>query len=131
MTSKYLSGVLVIALTMALATPARAKSMQTTGDEIVAGIVAVAAVVVVVVVVVAIHYSKKRAVTGCVISGENGMSVTDEKDGQVYALSGNTTGVKPGDRMRLHGKKLKSKGADKTLVWEAKEVTKDYGVCRP
>jgi hypothetical protein len=76
---------------------------------------------VVVVAVLAIHYSKKRAITGCVVSGVNGMSVTDEKDKQVYKLSGTTTGTKPGDRMRLQGKKVKPKGADKTLVWEARE----------
>lgn len=130
MTSKYVSGVLIIALGVGLATPARASTLQTDSHEIVIGIVAVVAALVVV-VVVAIHYSKKRAITGCVIPGENGMSVTDEKDRQVYELSGNTTGIKPGDRMKLHGKKAKSKGGDKTLVWEAKDVTKDFGVCQP
>lgn len=59
------------------------------------------------------------------------MTVTDDKDKQIYALSGNTTGIKPGDRMRLQGKKVKSNGADKTLVWEAKAVTKDFGACQP
>ena len=59
------------------------------------------------------------------------MTVTDEKDKQTYALSGNTTAMKPGDRMKLQGKKVKSKGADKTLVWEAKGVAKDFGVCQP
>jgi hypothetical protein len=59
------------------------------------------------------------------------MTVTDEKDKQIYALSGNTTGIKPGDRMKLQGKKVKSKGADHTVVWEAKAVAKDFGVCQP
>jgi hypothetical protein len=59
------------------------------------------------------------------------MTVTDEKDKQIYALSGNTAGIKPGDRMELQGKKVKSKGADKTIVWEAKAVAKDFGVCQP
>jgi hypothetical protein len=99
--------------------------------NIVLAIVGVAAAVVVVVAVVAIHYSKKRAIAGCVSSAGSGMNVTDEKDKQTYALSGNTTGIKPGDRMKLQGKKVKSKGADKTLVWEAKAVAKDFGVCQP
>jgi hypothetical protein len=59
------------------------------------------------------------------------MTVTDEKDKQIYALSGNTTGIKPGDRMKLQGRKEKARGPDKMLVWEAKEVTKDFGVCQP
>jgi hypothetical protein len=59
------------------------------------------------------------------------MTVTDEKDKQTYALSGNTSSIKPGDRMKLQGKKVKSKGADKTPVWETKAVAKDFGVCQP
>ncbi|MGC2769536.1 MAG: hypothetical protein WB607_28830 [Candidatus Acidiferrum sp.] len=83
-----------------------------------------------VVAVVVIHYSKKRAITGCVVSGESGMTLTDEKDKQIYKLSGNTTDIKPSDRMKLQGKKIKPKGPDKTLDWEAKKVTEDFGVCR-
>jgi hypothetical protein len=41
---------------------------------------------------------------------------------------GDTTNIKPGDRTRLQGKKAKSKGCDKTLVWETRKVTKDFGV---
>jgi hypothetical protein len=131
MTPRCVSGILIIALMVSLATPARADTLKTDEHEIVAGIVGAVAAVVVVVVLV-IHYStKKRAITGCVVSGANGMSVTDEKDGQVYALSGNTMGIKAGDRMKLHGKRLKSKGPDKTPIWEATEVTKDFGVCHP
>ena len=131
MTSKYVAGLLMIALSVALTAPARAENtLKTDSHEIVIGIAAVVAALVVV-TLVAIHYSKKRSITGCVTSGASGMSVTDEKDRQVYALSGNTTGIKPGDRMRLQGKKAKSKGADKTLVWEAKDVTRDFGVCPP
>lgn len=61
MTSKDVSGVLIIALGMALSTPARADSLKTTGEHIVIGIVAVTAAIAVVVTVVVIHYSKKRA----------------------------------------------------------------------
>jgi hypothetical protein len=31
--------------------------------------------------------------------------------------------------MKLQGKKVKA--ADKTVVWETKAVTKDFGVCQP
>jgi hypothetical protein len=132
MTSKYVSEVLTIALALALAPPAwAANTLKTDSHEIVAGIVAVAAAVAIIVVVVAVHYSKKQAITGCVVSGANGISITDEKDREVYALSGNTSDIKSGDRIRLRGKKVKSSTADKTPVWEAKEVTQDFGVCRP
>ena len=135
MTQKSLwRGVLIIVLCVALATPPRAQasggSFTDLGRNIVIAIVATTAAVAVVVTVVVIHYSKKRTITGCVNSAGSGMTLTDEKDKQIYVLSGNTTGIKPGDRMKLQGKKAKSKGADKTLVWEAKKVTKEFGVCQ-
>jgi hypothetical protein len=67
---------------------------------------------------VAIHYWKKRTITGCVRPGQNGMIVSDEKDKLVYRLSGDTTGAKPGDRIRLQGKKVKS-SPDKPIEWKA------------
>jgi hypothetical protein len=62
------------------------------------------------------------------MSGATGLSLTDEKDKRVYALSGDPVGVKPGDRMTLEGKRKQS-GA--TLVFEAHSVTKDFGACLP
>jgi hypothetical protein len=117
---------------MALAAPANAQGFPEGkigyGGPIVAPIVGAIAAVAVVTVMV-IHYSKKSAITGCVNSGGNGMTLTDEKDKQIYALSGDTADIKPGDRIKLQGKKVKPKGPDKTLVWEAKKVIKDFGVC--
>ena len=135
MTSKYAwCGVLIVALGVALAKPAEAQFINgqigPSAGPIVAGIVGTAAAVVVVTVLV-IHYSKKRAITGCVVSGQSGMTLVDEKDNQTYMLSGDTTGIKPGDRMKLKGKKVKPKGPDKTLVWEARQVSKNYGTCSP
>lgn len=121
--------VLVVVLCAALAAPARADLKSEANNGIVAAVVVAAAVVVVTAILI-VHYSKKRSLTGCVMSGPNGMTVTDEKDRQIYALSGNTAGILPGDRMKLRGKKIKSKD-DKTLVWEAGSVAKDFGVCHP
>jgi hypothetical protein len=86
----------------------------------VAAIVAVAAALVVVAVVVIHKSSEKRTITGCVNSGENGMSVTDDKDKRFYAS--------PATRQ---ASKIKPKDAGKTLVWETKNITKDFGVCQP
>jgi hypothetical protein len=132
MSQKHLwRGFLILVLTLVLAAPSRAENLQTVGRNIEIGIVAVAAALAIVVTVVIIHYSKKRTITGCVNSAGSGMTITDEKDRQTYGLSGNTVGVTTGDRMKLKGKKVKPKGPDKTLIWEAKEVSKDLGVCHP
>jgi hypothetical protein len=129
-TSKYVGGVLIVILCVVLGMPARADTLKTDSHDIEIGIGAVIAGVVVV-TILAIHYSKKRTITGCVISGTNGMSVTDEKDRRSYTLSGNTTGIKLGDRMKLQGKKIKPKDAGNSFVWETKEVAKDFGGCQP
>ncbi|MGA9355106.1 MAG: hypothetical protein WBV46_15545 [Terriglobales bacterium] len=131
MNARFLSKALTIVLSLALATPAPAKSLQSTAGEIEVGIGAAAAAVVVVVIIVAVHYSKKRSITGCVASVGNGMTVTDENSKRVYALSGNTLGVKPGERMKLNGQKTKSQGPETILGWEATKVNKDFGVCQP
>jgi hypothetical protein len=134
MASKYLSAILIIALSFVLCMSAEAQIHLNlpgpSGAEVAGAIVGAAAVVVVVVIVV-VHYSKKRTITGCVSAGANGMTVTEEKSGQIYVLSGNVAGIKPGDRMKLQGKKIKPEAPDKTLAWEARKVTKDFGVCQP
>jgi hypothetical protein len=126
-----LSRVLIIALSFVLCVPAEAQNTGkiVSNGTIVGAIVGIVAAVAVI-AIVTIHYSKKRTITGCVHSAANGMTVTDEKDKQIYALSGDTTGVKPGNRMRLQGKKAKST-VSQPLEWEARKVTKDFGVCQP
>jgi hypothetical protein len=130
MPSKYSSGVAIIALSLALTTPAHADKLTTHAHGVEAGIAGVAAGLIVV-TVLAIHYSKKRSITGCVVSVDNGMTITDEKDKQIYALSGNTAGIQPGDRMKVKGKKAKHAGSDKSRIWEATDVSKDFGACQP
>jgi hypothetical protein len=117
--------VLIAILSIALARPVKAETFNSLGDQIIAGIVVVSAAVVVGVVLIVLHEKHKtRAITGCVTSGAGGMSVTDDKDKQVYALSGDPVGVKPGDRMTLEGRRRGN-------IFEARSVMKDLGVCHP
>src|ERR1700687_129981 len=132
MTSKYLLGVLIIALSFVLCMPAEAQnSGKIVSNATIAGVIVGVVAGVAVIAIVAIHYSKKRTITGCVKSGGSGLTFTDEKDKQIYALSGATTGIKPGDRMKLQGKKVKSRDPSQPLEWETKKVAKDFGVCQP
>jgi hypothetical protein len=98
------------------------------------GIIA-AVVVGVIVVIVLIHRSHRtdqsRMITGCVSSADKGLSLTDEGDKRIYALSGNTTGIKAGERMTLHGKKINSDDANKPLGWKTDAIVKDFGTCQP
>jgi hypothetical protein len=132
-TQKYLwRGVLVVVMSMAVATPARADNLSTTGRNIVIGIVAVTAAVAVVITLVILHESKKdKIITGCASPSKNGMSITAENDGRVYALTGNTVGINKGERLRLKGRKTKSKDSARTLIWITTSVNRDLGACSP
>jgi hypothetical protein len=122
--------VLIVALSLAVATPAKANNLDNAARNIIIGIVVVTAAVAVAVTVVIMHESKKdRTIMGCVKSEGNGMTIADERDQQVYSLTGNTVGITPGDRMSLKGKKAKSK-RDQPRVWVATSMTKDFGVCQ-
>jgi hypothetical protein len=139
-TSKYLSAILVIALSLALSVPAQAQNPSIGVAPIgnnkepfkgaIIGVFAAVAGVAVISTILIVHYSKKRSVTGCVNSGTGALTLTEEGNNRTYLLSGNTVGLTPGDRMKLHGRKAKSNGPDKTLVWDTEKVSKDYGVCK-
>ena len=131
MTQKcFWCAIVIVALTMGLAVPAKAVNAEGV-LIIVAATTAAAAIAAVVIVARVQHRRKKIVITGCVLSREEGMTLTDEEDRKIYVLSGDTTGIKSGDRMTLLGKKVKAKGPGKTLVWQAKDVIKDFGVCQP
>ena len=127
-------GILAFILCVALTKPA---SAQTGGGKIVSnstigGAIAGAVAGVVVLVIVVYEVSKKKAVTGCVTTGEHGLTLTDEADSQSYSLTGHTADVKTGDRMKLRGHKVSKKdGGTKTTSWEVQKVDRDFGACRP
>lgn len=93
---------------------------------------AVVAVIVVILLIRRSHRSdKSRTITGCVSATDNGMSLTDEGDKRIYALSGNTAGIKTGERITLYGKKINSDDGSKPLGWKTDTISKDFGVCQP
>jgi hypothetical protein len=46
-------------------------------------------------------------------------------------LSGDTTNIKPGDQVTLHGKKVNPNGVNEPLTWEISKETKNFGACQP
>jgi hypothetical protein len=128
--NRFFCALLVVVLTVGAAKPARAVDAEGV-LIIIASTAAVAAIAVGITMTIVHHKRKKIVITGCVISGEKGMKVTDEEDKKTYVLSGDTSGIKAGDRMKLEGKGLKAKNPDKSRVWETKQVIKDLGVCQP
>ncbi|MGC1620450.1 MAG: hypothetical protein WA765_18310 [Candidatus Acidiferrum sp.] len=131
MNFRPLSRIAVIGvLCLALSTAAAADQLQKAVDTIfIVGIVGTAALVTVVVLLVR-NAGQKRTITGCVNAAPNGLLVTNEKDKRIYALSGDTTGAKPNERMTLRVKKIKTKGSNPP-GWETVKITKDLGTCQP
>jgi hypothetical protein len=122
-------GALVIVLSLALATPARAEVNNAV--KILIGIAAGATATAVLVTTLIVHHKpKNKWITGCVISLQNGMAVVAEQDRQTYSLLGNTTGIKPGNRVSLQGKRSPSRDSDKRLAWEVTKLTRDFGICQ-
>jgi hypothetical protein len=67
---------------------------------------------------------------GCIVSGPNGLELR-LNDAKVYTLEGELADVKVGDKLKIHGSKLKKvKGASaEGQVFVVEKVNKDYGSC--
>jgi len=93
--------------------------------------VAVGAVAVVVVgVVVAVEVSKAHhTLNGCVIAGPNGLELVTT-DSRRYALQGDAATIKVGDRVKIHGSRIKkTKDTQGDQVYRLEKLNKDYGPC--
>lgn len=69
---------------------------------------------------------KGPSITGCTVAGAGGLRLRDEVDQQEYTLSGNTSGVLAGDRVRVYGKK-RGKANPEFVV---KKSPRDFGSCK-
>jgi hypothetical protein len=70
-----------------------------------------------------------HSLTGCAGSGPAGPELASESDQQTYALTGEVAGIKPGERIRVSGKKgRKSAGARAQFLVE--KLNRDFGPCK-
>jgi len=71
----------------------------------------------------------RGSVDGCVRRGANDqLSLLDSKTGKTYSLVLASADVKPGEEVRLSGKKTKD--AEGNSTFEVSRVEKDLGACR-
>jgi hypothetical protein len=90
----------------------------------------VAVVVVGTVVLVEVHKSH-HTLKGCVTAGPGGITVLNERDQRVYALTGITAGVKLGDIVKVNGNR--EKGQNDSAGDEDFTIThfsRDFGPCK-
>ena|ERR1700730_1558474 len=72
---------------------------------------------------------KHPSITGCVASGADGLTLQNEKDKRVYALSGDSAALKAGERVTVKGKKIKNSAGKPSF--QVERLTRDFGSCKP
>jgi hypothetical protein len=74
----------------------------------------------------AVHHG--HSLNGCAVTGASGLELQSRGDQQTYALVGEVAGIKPGERVRVSGKKQK-RGAGAPQQFVVEKLAKDYGSC--
>lgn len=79
------------------------------------------------VVVAYLVMRSRRSTVGCVEKSGNGLKFVTNKNKKTYSLDAGSLDLKPGERVKLTGKKVKdSSGA---AEFTAKKLVKEYGSC--
>jgi hypothetical protein len=116
------------------AAPAQAQIPSNFGDigiskgAAVAIIIGGCAVVAATVLIVYHAIPKQKTIEGCVESADNKMMVRG-RDRKTYILEGDAASIKPGQHVKVKGKKSKDKSG--TLRLNIRKVVKDFGPCTP
>ena len=97
--------------------------------EVVGIIVGAAAALTVVGFIIYHETHKHSSITGCVAPGADGLTLKNEKDKNVYVLSGDSAALRAGERVTLKGKKIK--GSIEKPSFQVEKLTRDYGTCNP
>jgi len=86
--------------------------------------------VVAVAIIVPIEVSKSHhQLTGCVLTSANGLEL-QTSDAKTYSLDGDAASIKVGDRVKIHGSKIKkTKDSTGPQVFKVEMLKKDYGPC--
>jgi hypothetical protein len=74
----------------------------------------------------AVHHG--HSLTGCTASGSSGLELVNEGDHETWALVGEVSGIKPGQRVRVSGKKEKKDPAN-VRQFLVEKASKDLGPC--
>jgi hypothetical protein len=125
---KILAKTAVCALLVTAATkPAAANSIPTEADVVWIGI-AVGAIGagIGIGIYFAIHHN--HSLTGCAVSGANGLELENKGDQQRYLLVGAVNAIKPGEHIRVSGRKVKKTG-EPSPQFLVEQVSKDFGPC--
>ncbi len=97
--------------------------------QVVGAAIGIGAVIAVAIIVpVEVHRSHHR-LTGCVVTSATGLDL-HTSDGKIYSLEGDAASIKAGDKVKLHGTRIK-KAKDSTGpgVFKVEKLNRSYGAC--
>jgi hypothetical protein len=97
--------------------------------EVAGAVIGIGAVIAVAIIVpVEIHRSH-HILTGCVVTSANGLDL-QTGDGKIYSLEGDAASIKVGDKVKLHGTKIKkAKDSSGPGVFKVEKLNRSYGPC--
>jgi hypothetical protein len=97
--------------------------------EVVGAAVGVGAVIAVAIIVPVEISRSHHIITGCVRTGTSGLEL-QTSDGKTYALEGDAASIKVGDKVKIHGSKIKkTKDSTGPGVFRVEKLNRDYGPC--
>ncbi len=97
--------------------------------EVVGAAVGIGAVIAVAIIVPVEISRSHHIVTGCVMTGANGLEL-QTSEGKTYALEGDAASIKVGDKVKVHGSKIKkTKDSTGPGVFRVEKLNRDYGRC--
>ena len=128
---QILAAVVVSAMTLTTTVPARAQTgtigiSKSDAAWIVVGIAAIGAGIGIG-IYFAVHHN--HSLTGCSVAGANGLELENQADQQAYALVGAVSGIKPGERVRVSGKRVK-KSSGPLPQFLVEHQSRDFRACR-
>ncbi len=119
----------VLVAILSLLLPARAAKADEFGRDVALAVVAIVVVTAAITTAVVLSIRHHPSITGCATQGANGFEITSEgSDPQLYLLTGDTVGVKAGERIKVQGKK-NGKDAMGSRHFFVEKIKKDYGAC--
>lgn len=74
----------------------------------------------------AVHHSHR--LTGCAVSGAEGLELKNKGDEQTYVLVGAVSAIKLGERVSVSGKRVK-KTPSPTPQFLVEQLSRDFGLC--
>ncbi len=97
--------------------------------ELAGAVIGVGAVIAVAIIVPVEISRSHHNITGCVVATPSGLEL-QTSDAKAYSLEGDATGIKVGDKVKIHGSKIKkTKDSTGPGVFKVEKLSRNFGAC--